>query len=65
MPGNLIEDGTLIGRDIINAGMAARVGSLGERRNPRAEAAAHRLDEVGVVGLAEMVGGGVVELAST
>ena len=44
--------------------MAARVGSLGERGNPRAEAAAHRLDEVGIVGLAEMVGIGIVELRS-
>ena len=44
--------------------MAARVGSIGNRGNARAEAATHRADEVGIVGLAEVVGIGIVEHAS-
>ena len=45
--------------------MPAWSRSSHERRNPRAEAAAHRIDEVAIVGLAEMVGVGIVDLAST
>jgi hypothetical protein len=42
--------------------MAARVGRIDEGRNSRAEAAAHLLDELGIVGLAETVGVGIIAL---